>query len=89
MEILRLCFDPGQPILYQVYHLWSETPESGCSMGQPIRSDLLLESVLDLVRKWSERRRDHQRDKSILNKCHNLQGINLFFTKFAGQNIIN
>lgn len=33
-------FWPWSTILYQVYHLWSERPESGCSMGQPIRSDL-------------------------------------------------
>ena len=49
---------------YLYHHLWSETWQTGYSIGVIVR----LESALDLVKKMSEQRRDTGTDESIVKK---------------------
>ena len=76
---------------YLYHHLWSETRQTGYTMGVTVR----LESALDLVKKKrSVRRRDtgeNHATKAYWRNSPNLQGrfcINLYFIKFVGQNLI-
>ena len=73
-------------------HFWSETQQTGYSVGVTVR----LESALDLVKKMERVKERHS--SSHATKDHpeeitkNLRGrfcINSYFIKFAGQNLIN
>ena len=75
-----------------MHHLWSETRQTGYSVGVTVR----LESALDLVKKMErvkERRssnhvtKDHPEE--ITKNLHGRFYINSYFIKFVGQNLIN
>ena len=77
------------------HHLWSETRQTGYSVGVTVRLESAL-SALDLVKKME--RLKERRSSNHSTKDHpeeitkNLQGrfcINSYFIKFVGQNLIN
>ena len=77
------------------HHLWSETRQTGHSVGVNVRLESAL-SALDLVKKME--RVKERRSSSHATKDHaeeitkNLHGrfcINLYLIKFVGHNLIN
>ena len=74
------------------HHLWSETRQTGYSVGVTVR----LESALDLVKKMErvkETRSSNHATKDhleeITKSLHGRFCINSYFIKFVGQNLIN
>ena len=74
------------------HHLWSETRQTGYSVGVTVR----LESALDLAKKMErvkERRSSNHATKDhpeeITKNLHGRFCINSYFTKFVGHNLIN
>ena len=77
------------------HHLWSETRQTGYSVGVTVRLESEL-SALDLVKKMErvkERRsRNHAKKdhpEEITKNFHGSFCINSYFIKFVGQNLIN
>ena len=76
------------------HHLWSETQQTGYSIGVTVRLESAL-STLDLVKKMervkerlsSNHATDHREE--ITKKLHGRFRINSYFIKFVGQNLIN
>ena len=78
------------------HHLWSETRQTGYSVGVTVRLESAL-SALDLVKKMErvkERRssthhatKDHPEE--ITKNLHGRFCINSYFIKFVGQNLID
>ena len=74
------------------HHLWSETRQTGYSVGVTVR----LESALHLVKKMErvkERRSSNHATKDhpeeITKNLHGRFCINSYFIKFVGQNLFN
>ena len=74
------------------HHLWSETRQTGYSVGVTVR----LESALDFVKKMERVKetrssnhatKDHPEE--ITKSLHGRFCINSYFIKFVGQNLIN
>ena len=77
------------------HHLWSETQQTGYSVGVTVRIESAL-SVLDLVKKMErvqERRSSNHAKKDhpeeITENLHGRFYINSYFIKFVGQTLIN
>ena len=77
------------------HHLWSETRQTGYSIGVTVRLDSAL-STLDLVKKMERIKerlssdhatKDHREE--IAKNLHGMFRINSYFIKFVGQNLIN
>ena len=76
------------------HHLWSETQQTGYSIGITVRLESAL-STLDLVKKMervkerlpSNHATNHQEE--ITKNLHGRFRINSYFIKFVGQNLIN
>ena len=80
------------------HHLWSETRQTGYSVGVTVRLESALSalSALDLAKKMErvkERRSSNHATKDhpeeITKNLHGRFCINSYFTKFVGQNLIN
>ena len=72
------------------HHLWSETQQTGYSIGVTVRLESAL-STLDLVKKMERLSSNHATDhrEEITKNLHGRFRINSYFIKFAGQNLIN
>ena len=76
------------------HYLWSETRQSGYSVGVTVRLESAL-SALGLVKKMErvkERRSSNHATKDHpgeITKIHGRFCINSYFIKFVGQNLIN
>ena len=76
------------------HHLWSETRQTGYSVGVTVRLESAL-SALDLVKKMErvkERRSSNHATKDHPEETKNFHGrlcINSYFIKIVGQNLIN
>ena len=76
------------------HHLWSETWQTGYSVGVTVRLESAL-SALDLVKKMErvkDRRSSNHATKDYpeeITKNHGRFCINSYFIKFLGQNLIN
>ena len=76
------------------HHLWSETQQTGYSIGVTVRLESAL-STLDLVKKMERVKerlsRNHATDRreEITKNLHGRFRINSYFIKFVGQNLIN
>ena len=80
------------------HHLWSETRQTGYSVGVTVRLESALSalSALDLVKKMErvkERRSSNHattdHPEEITKNLHGRFCINSYFIKFVGQNLIN
>ena len=74
------------------HHFWSETQQTGYSVGVTVR----LESALDLVKKMERVKERHSSNhatkdhpEEISKNLHGRFCINSYFIKFADQNLIN
>ena len=76
------------------HHLWSETQQTGYSIGVTFRLESAL-STLDLVKKMERVKErlssNHATDhlEEITKNLHGRFRINSYFIKFLGQNLIN
>ena len=73
------------------HHFWSETQQTGYSVGVTVR----LESALDLVKKMERVKERHSSNhatkdhpEEITKNLHGRFCSNSYFIKFAGQNLI-